>query len=89
MPTRQLTLANKRGLHARAATKLVQCCQPYQAHVIVSHRGRDADAANVMSLMMLAAPCGSVLDILAEGEDAEQVLDALEALFNARFDEDA
>ncbi|PMR68762.1 HPr family phosphocarrier protein [Halomonas heilongjiangensis] len=89
MPQRKLTLNNRRGLHARAATKLVQCCQPFQARVTVSHGGRDADAANIMSLLMLAAPCGTELTISTEGEDAEAVLDALEALFEARFDEDA
>lgn len=88
MLSRELTLINKRGLHARAATRLVQCCQQYHASVIVSHRGRDADATNIMSLLMLAAPCGSVLTVTAEGEDAEAVLDALESLVEARFDED-
>ncbi|WP_043526859.1 HPr family phosphocarrier protein [Litchfieldella xinjiangensis] len=88
MPSRELTLINKRGLHARAATRLVQCCQAYQARVIVSHRGRDADAANIMSLLMLAAPCGSQLRFSAEGEDASAALDAIEALIDKRFDEE-
>ena len=89
MPQRELTLTNKRGLHARAATKLVQCCQGFDANVTVSHKGRTADAANIMSLLMLAAPCGSQLDIIAEGRQAGQALDALQALFDARFDEGA
>lgn len=88
MPSRQLTLTNKRGLHARAATRLVQCCQPYQSSVTVHHGTLSGDASNIMSLLMLAAPCGTELTIEAEGEDAEAVLDALEALFDARFDED-
>lgn len=88
MPQRELTLTNRRGLHARAATKLVQCCQGFDASVTVSHKGRAADAANIMSLLMLAAPCGSRLDIVAEGRQADQALDALQALFDARFDED-
>ena len=41
-----------------------------------------------MSLLMLAAPCGTELTVAAEGSDAEQALDAIEALFDARFDED-
>ena len=88
MPQRKLTLTNRRGLHARAATKLVQCCQPFQARVTVTHGEREADAANIMSLLMLAAPCGTELTLCAEGEDAEAVLDALETLFDARFEED-
>ncbi|MCW4151619.1 HPr family phosphocarrier protein [Halomonas sp. 18H] len=89
MASRKLTLTNKRGLHARAATRLVQCCQPYQASVTVCNGAQSADAANVMSLLMLAAPFGTELTIEAEGDDDEAVLDALEQLFDARFDEEA
>ncbi|WP_136255328.1 HPr family phosphocarrier protein [Onishia niordana] len=89
MPRRELTLINKRGLHARAATKLVQCCQGFTASITVHHQGRSADAANVMALLMLAAPCGSELEIQAEGDDAEAALSAVTALIEARFDEDA
>lgn len=88
MASRKLVLTNKRGLHARAATKLVQCCQPYQARVTVSRGNQNADACNIMSLLMLGAPCGTELTVSADGEDAEQVLDALETLFDARFEED-
>ncbi|SDJ91662.1 HPr family phosphocarrier protein [Billgrantia gudaonensis] len=88
MASRKLTLTNKRGLHARAATKLVQCCQRFQARVTVRHASQHADAANVMALLMLAAPCGTELTVSAEGEDAEAALEAIEALFDARFEED-
>ncbi|WP_104201766.1 HPr family phosphocarrier protein [Billgrantia saliphila] len=89
MPSRKLTLTNKRGLHARAATKLVQRCQPFQAQVTVSRGSQQADASNIMALLMLGAPCGTELEIHAEGEDATEALQAVEALFEARFDEDA
>lgn len=88
MPERTLTLTNQRGLHARAATKLVQCGQQFSANIAVYKQQQKADAANIMSLLMLAAPYGTELIIAAEGEDAEQALNAIEALFNARFDED-
>lgn len=88
MAQRKLTLTNKRGLHARAATKLVQCCQPFEARVSVANGPLSGDAANIMSLLMLAAPCGTELTVSAEGEDAEAALEAIEALFEARFDED-
>ncbi|GEK71664.1 MULTISPECIES: HPr family phosphocarrier protein [Halomonas] len=89
MPSRKLTLTNKRGLHARAATRLVQCCQPYASRVTVCHGDQQADATNIMALLMLAAPCGTELILEADGDDGEAVLDALEALFAARFDEEA
>lgn len=89
MPSRNLTLTNKRGLHARAATKLVQCCQPYAARVTVRRGEQQAEASNIMSLLMLAAPCGTELEVCTDGEDAEAALEAITALFEARFDEDA
>ena len=88
MPQRQLTLTNKRGLHARAATRLVQCCQTFQSRITVRRDHMQGDGSNIMSLLMLAAPCGTELIIEAEGEDAESALDAIEALFTARFDEE-
>jgi len=88
VPSRKLTLTNRRGLHARAATKLVQCCQPFDARVTVWRGNQQADAGNIMSLLILAAPCGTELEISAEGKDAEAALEAITALFEARFDED-
>ncbi|WP_018915732.1 HPr family phosphocarrier protein [Vreelandella zhanjiangensis] len=88
MPERTLTLTNQRGLHARAATKLVKCGQQYSAKIHVYKQQQMADAANIMSLLMLAAPCGTELRIHAEGDDAEHALEAIQALFDARFDED-
>ncbi|MFI0471522.1 HPr family phosphocarrier protein [Halomonas sp. HMF6819] len=89
MPERRLTLTNQRGLHARAATKLVTCAQRFESKVHVYRQTQKADAANIMSLLMLAAPCGTQLVVEATGDDAEAALDALQALFEARFDEDA
>ncbi|MEL7894328.1 HPr family phosphocarrier protein [Vreelandella neptunia] len=88
MPERILTLTNQRGLHARAATKLVKCGQQFKAKICVYKQQQAADAANIMSLLMLAAPCGTELRITAEGDDAEQALEAIQALFDARFEED-
>jgi len=88
VPSRKLTLTNRRGLHARAATKLVQCCQPFDARVTVWRGNQQADTGNIMSLLILAAPCGTELEISAEGKDAEAALEAITALFEARFDED-
>ncbi|AQU82019.1 MAG: HPr family phosphocarrier protein [Halomonas sp.] len=88
MPERTLTLTNQRGLHARAATKLVKCGQQFSANIYVHKQQQIADAANIMSLLMLAAPCGTVLKVVAEGDDAEQALEAIQNLFDARFDEE-
>lgn len=89
MSSRKLTLTNKRGLHARAATKLVQCCQRFEARVVVRRDAQQADASNIMALLMLGAPCGTELEVSAEGPDEKAALAAIEALFEARFEEDA
>ncbi|WP_110655132.1 HPr family phosphocarrier protein [Salinicola halimionae] len=88
MPTRELRLTNRRGLHARAATKLVQCCQPFDVRVAIHHGERRADAANIMSLLMLAAPCGTALTVITDGDEEDAAMDAITALFEARFHED-
>ncbi|MFG6666767.1 HPr family phosphocarrier protein [Halomonas sp. HNIBRBA4712] len=89
MAQRSLTLTNQRGLHARAATKLVTCAQQFESRIHVYRQAQKADAANIMSLLMLAAPCGTALTVEAIGEDAEAALDAIQSLFDSRFDEGA
>ncbi len=88
MLEKKITLTNKRGLHARAATRLVQVSQPYQAQTFIRLGDKTANTRNIMQLLMLAAPCGTELSILADGEDEAQALDALISLIEARFDEE-
>lgn len=88
MQEKKVTLINKRGLHARAATRVVQTCQQFQATIEVRLNKRIANARNIMQLLMLAAPCGTELTLRAEGEDKHQALAALEALVLNRFDEE-
>lgn len=87
MQAKKLVLINKRGLHARAATRLVQTCKQFQAQVQISTSNGQAQGQNIMQLLMLAAPCGTQLNITAQGQDAAAALAALEALINNRFDE--
>lgn len=88
MQERKVTLINKRGLHARAATRVVQTSQLYQAKTEVCLNERTANARNIMQLLMLAASCGTELTLRAEGEDEHQAIAALEALVLNRFDEE-
>lgn len=84
---RDLTVINRLGLHARAAAKVVQGLGPYAARVTFSFRGREVNAKSIMGLMLLAAPMGSVIQVAADGDDAEAALEALAALFGSRFGE--
>ena len=79
---------NERGLHARASAKFVKLASSFDAQVRVTKDGQTVDARSIMGLMMLAAGPGSAICIEAEGDQAQDALDALAALVAARFDEE-
>ena len=83
-----LIIRNKLGLHARAATKLAQLCQKFEAKITVSLEGNEADASSIMCLMLLAGGQGKSVTVSANGKDAEQVLSEICQLFNDKFDEE-
>ena len=85
---RTVEIVNKKGLHARASAKFVKLAANFDAEVRVSKDGQTVDARSIMGLMMLAAAIGSSIDIAAEGDQAEEAVDALTALVAARFDEE-
>jgi phosphocarrier protein len=85
---RDLVIANKRGLHARAAARFVQCAERFDAEITVSKDQTTVGATSIMGLMMLAAAPGSSIRVSAEGPDAEAALAALAALVAGRFGED-
>ncbi|MCR9186351.1 MAG: HPr family phosphocarrier protein [Halieaceae bacterium] len=83
----QLTIINKLGLHARAAAKFVSCTAAYSSSVRAGRDGEMVDGKSIMSMMMLAAGQGTVLDIEVDGHDEEAALAALRTLVENRFDE--
>ncbi len=83
----RLIIKNKRGLHARASAKFVQLVDRYDATVTVSKDGQTVCGNSIMGLMMLAAAPGCAIDVVAEGEEAQAVLDALDALIGDLFGE--
>lgn len=84
----QLTIINKLGLHARAAAKFIACTQSFSSNIKVGQNGELVDGKSIMSVMMLAAGKGTVLDFEIEGGDEAEALAALEALLENRFEED-
>jgi phosphocarrier protein len=84
---RTLTIVNTRGLHARASAKFVQCVEKFDAEVLVTKDGNAVSGTSIMGLMMLAAAPGSTILIEATGTQAEDVLNALEALVTDGFGE--
>ncbi len=85
---RQVKIINKLGLHARAATKLAQLSQQFDASITVELEGNSADANSIMGLMLLAGAQGKVVNVIASGTDAELALNEICQLFSDRFDED-
>ena len=84
---RTLPIINRRGLHARAAAKFVNCAERFQAEIFVKRNGIEVPGRSIMGLMMLAATCGSQITITAEGEDAGQAVEEIGALFSKRCGE--
>ncbi|WP_206485196.1 HPr family phosphocarrier protein [Thalassotalea sp. G2M2-11] len=85
---RSLVISNKLGLHARAATKLAQLSQKFDATVTIELDGKQADATSIMGLMLLAGGQGKTVTIITDGQDAEQALADVCQLFTDKFDEE-
>jgi phosphocarrier protein len=83
----QVTIINKLGLHARAAAKFVGCASAFSSRIQAGRDGKLVDGKSIMSVMMLAAGKGTVLDLHIEGKDENEALAALQALIENRFDE--
>ncbi len=85
---RRVTIVNSRGLHARAAAKFANIAGAFDAEVRMRKGEQTVSGLSIMGLMMLAVAPGSDVDLIADGPDAEAVIEALVALIAARFDED-
>ncbi|PYL61411.1 MAG: HPr family phosphocarrier protein [Verrucomicrobia bacterium] len=85
---KEVPIVNRLGLHARPAAMFVRIASRYRSEIWVSKEGEEVNGKSIMGLMMLAAGQGSKLRIRCEGVDAEKAMEELEALINAKFNED-
>ena len=85
---REITICNKLGLHARAATKLAQLSQKFNAEITLELDGKKSDASSIMALMLLAGGQGKRVNITSTGVDAELALLEICQLISDKFDED-
>lgn len=85
---RSVRITNSRGLHARAAAKLVAVAERFSSSVNVTRDGETVPANSIMGLMMLGAGVGSEITIEADGWDAKEALEAVAGLVEAGFHED-
>ena len=84
---RTMEIVNKLGLHARAAAKLIDLASGFESSIRICRDGREADAKSIMKVMMLAASKGTSLEVVAQGDDAAEAVEAIERLVTGRFDE--
>jgi phosphocarrier protein HPr len=86
--SKELTIMNRLGLHARPSAMFVKICSRFKCEIWVEKDGEQVNGKSIMGLMMLAAGLGSKLRITCEGADAEKALGEIEALIHRKFDED-
>lgn len=89
MINKTLSVTNKRGLHARAAVKLVKTTQPFACDISLERKGRRVNGKSIMGVMMLAAACGTSVNISLDGPDEATAFDAIKLLFEDRFGEES
>jgi len=87
MLTSDIEIINKKGLHARAASKLVQLATRYKSKVQLSRDGQISDGKSILGVLVLAAHQGSMLTITTDGDDEKDAMDAICELINRKFDE--
>jgi phosphocarrier protein len=87
MPSADIEIINKLGLHARASAKLSQLAAQFPCEIFLSRNGRQINAKSIMGVMMLAAGIGSTVTLETVGEKADEAMEAITALINDRFGE--
>ena len=86
--TKELTIMNRLGLHARPSAMFVKVCSRFKSDVWVQKDDEQVNGKSIMGLMMLAAGQGSKLQVTCEGPDAQKALHEIEAVIQRKFDED-
>ena len=84
---KHVTICNQKGMHARASAKFVKMAQKYDCDVNVTKDDITVNACSIMSLLLLAASCGTQITLSASGPQASDAIDALVALVESGFEE--
>lgn len=85
MQSKELTVINDSGIHARPAALIVETATKFKSNVIFIKDGMRANAKSIMNIMLLAAEPGAVINVETDGIDAVEALAAIEDLFLTRF----
>jgi phosphocarrier protein HPr len=84
---KKLRIGNDLGLHARAAAKIVALSREYESELFLSKDGREVDGGSILSILTLACPKGTEIEVRIVGEDPEELMTKLTALFEQKFGE--
>ena len=87
MISQKLTIMNKLGLHARAASKLVNTAGQFESDVFIDKQGNRINAKSIMGVMMLAASKGTEILLEVDGNDEQDCMQAIVQLIDSRFEE--
>jgi phosphocarrier protein len=85
---REMRIVNRKGLHARATAKFVQCVDRFDAEISVTRCGETVGGDSIMGILTLGAGLGSTITVGARGPQAREALDALATLVADKFGED-
>lgn len=88
MVEREVTVRNRAGIHARPAALIVQTASQYSCHIEFKQEHETINAKSIMGIITLGAGYNATITIAADGDDAQEAVDALAALFENRFEED-
>ena len=82
-----LRIDNELGLHARSAAKIVELAKEYKSELFFSRDDREVDGSSILSILTLACPKGTEIEVRIVGEDSQDLLDRLSELFEQKFGE--
>lgn len=83
-----VTIQNQLGLHTRAAAKLVDIAKRFESKIELIYRDRTVDCKSIMGVITLGAVKNSVIDVVIEGDDEKNALEAIQKLIDTKFGED-
>ena len=86
---RSMRIVNKKGLHARATAKFVQCADRFEADIKVHRCGETVGGSSIMGILTLGAGLGSTIIVAATGAQAREAIEAIDALVAGKFGEDS
>jgi len=87
MLQRDVEVVNALGIHARPSSEIVKLAAKFSAHITLERDGMSVNGKSIMGVMMLAAECGSIVTVSADGSDEAAALEALATLIGSKFEE--